>query len=174
MVKIRLARFGKKKQPTYRIVATDKRFARDGRHLERLGWYNPRAGADESRIRVNIERVRYWLSVGAQPTDTARALITPFLTGEATNDVATPAKAAPVEEKVEAAPVDEKVEAATDEAAEATSDETAEAPSDEAVGEASQVAQDATDASREASQVAQDATEASEATSDEADEPAEA
>jgi small subunit ribosomal protein S16 len=83
MVKIRLARFGKKKQPIYRIVAADISAPRDGRYLERLGWYNPRANDGDEKIKVNVDRVNYWLGVGAKPTERVRHLIKPFLEGEA-------------------------------------------------------------------------------------------
>ena len=79
MVKIRLARFGKKKQPIYRIVAADIRARRDGRFLERVGWYNPRAKEDETKLELKIDRIQHWLSVGAQPTQTVANLIKPAL-----------------------------------------------------------------------------------------------
>ncbi len=69
-VAIRLARHGAKKRPYYWIVAADKRAPRDGRFLEKLGTYNPLLPKEhENRVTLNEERVRYWLSVGAQPTD---------------------------------------------------------------------------------------------------------
>ena len=69
-MKIRLARGGSKKRPFYSIVATDSRMPRDGRFLEKLGIYNPLLAKDnEDRIRMNIERIQYWLGQGAQPTD---------------------------------------------------------------------------------------------------------
>ncbi|MEZ4464551.1 MAG: 30S ribosomal protein S16 [bacterium] len=71
-VSIRLQRFGAKKRPFYRMVAADSRAKRDGRFLEQLGTYDPRA---TPAIRFNMERLEYWLSVGAQPTDTAASLI---------------------------------------------------------------------------------------------------
>ena len=68
--KIRLARGGSKKRPFYSIVATDSRNPRDGRFLEKLGTYNPLLAKDsEDRVKMNMERVQYWLSQGAQPTD---------------------------------------------------------------------------------------------------------
>ena len=68
--KIRLARGGSKKRPHYSIVAADSRMPRDGRFLEKLGTYNPLLAKDsEDRVRLNMERVQYWLSQGAQPTD---------------------------------------------------------------------------------------------------------
>ena len=69
-VKIRLARGGSKKRPFYSIVAADSRMARDGRFIEKLGTYNPLLAKDsEERIKMNVERVQYWLGQGAQPTD---------------------------------------------------------------------------------------------------------
>ncbi|ARJ69407.1 30S ribosomal protein S16 [Paracoccus contaminans] len=69
-MKIRLARGGSKKRPHYAIVASDSRMPRDGRFLEKLGIYNPLLPKDsEDRIRMDMERVQYWLSQGAQPTD---------------------------------------------------------------------------------------------------------
>jgi small subunit ribosomal protein S16 len=69
-MKIRLARGGSKKRPFYSIVASDSRMPRDGRFLEKLGTYNPLLPKDsEDRIKMDLERVQYWLSQGAQPTD---------------------------------------------------------------------------------------------------------
>ncbi len=69
-MKIRLARGGSKKRPFYRIVATDSRMPRDGRFIEKLGTYNPLLPKDsEERVKMDVERVHYWISQGAQPTD---------------------------------------------------------------------------------------------------------
>ncbi len=69
-MKIRLARGGSKKRPFYRIVAADSRMPRDGRFIEKLGTYNPLLPKDhENRVNMDLERVRHWLSRGAQPTD---------------------------------------------------------------------------------------------------------
>ncbi|WP_413867739.1 30S ribosomal protein S16 [Albidovulum sp.] len=69
-MKIRLARGGSKKRPYYSIVAADSRMPRDGRFIEKLGTYNPLLAKDsEDRVRMNMERVQYWLGQGAQPTD---------------------------------------------------------------------------------------------------------
>lgn len=69
-MKIRLARGGSKKRPYYSIVAADSRMPRDGRFIEKLGTYNPLLPKDsEDRVKMNIERVQYWLGQGAQPTD---------------------------------------------------------------------------------------------------------
>jgi small subunit ribosomal protein S16 len=69
MVKIRLTRGGAKKRPFYHIVVTDHRNKRDGRSLERVGFYNPVAQGNEKRVEVNVERVKHWVSQGAQLTD---------------------------------------------------------------------------------------------------------
>jgi len=69
-IKIRLARGGSKKRPFYRIVAADSRMPRDGRYIEKLGTYNPLLPKDsEERVKMDMERVQYWLGQGAQPTD---------------------------------------------------------------------------------------------------------
>ena len=69
-MKIRLSRGGSKKRPHYAIVAADSRMARDGRFIEKLGTYNPLLAKDsEDRVKMNMERIQYWLDQGAQPTD---------------------------------------------------------------------------------------------------------
>ena len=69
-IKIRLARGGSKKRPFYRIVAADSRMPRDGRFVEKLGTYNPLLPKDsEERVKMNMERIQYWIGQGAQPTD---------------------------------------------------------------------------------------------------------
>lgn len=69
-MKIRLARGGSKKRPHYAIVASDSRMPRDGRFIEKLGTYNPLLAKDsEDRVKMDMERVQYWLAQGAQPTD---------------------------------------------------------------------------------------------------------
>jgi len=75
MVVIRLSRGGAKKRPFYHIVAADKRRSRDGRFIEKLGYFNPIAQGQETPLTVNLERVEYWLSVGAQPSDRVKKLI---------------------------------------------------------------------------------------------------
>ena len=73
MVKIRLMRVGKKKQPSYRLVVTDSRSPRDGRFIEALGYYAPRK--DPSEISIDSGRAVYWLERGAQPSNTAKKLL---------------------------------------------------------------------------------------------------
>jgi small subunit ribosomal protein S16 len=72
-VKIRLARVGAKKRPFYRIVASDVRSPRDGRHLERLGTYDPRTSP--STVTLKHDRIAYWLGVGARPTTSVARLL---------------------------------------------------------------------------------------------------
>ncbi|HEU4773605.1 MAG TPA: 30S ribosomal protein S16 [Lysobacter sp.] len=74
MVKIRLARGGAKKRPFYHIIVTDSRSARNGRNIERVGYYNPVATGGEKRIELNTERVQHWVGNGAQLTDKVAVL----------------------------------------------------------------------------------------------------
>ena len=69
MVKIRLTRGGAKKRPFYHIIVTDSRSARDGRNIERVGYYNPVASGNDKRVELNVERVQHWVGNGAQMTD---------------------------------------------------------------------------------------------------------
>ncbi len=73
MVKIRLKRMGSKKRPFYRIVVADSRYPRDGRFIEELGYYNPLK--DPVEVNLNIERVKFWIGTGAQPTETVVSIL---------------------------------------------------------------------------------------------------
>lgn len=73
MVKIRLRRMGAKKSPFYRVVVADSRDPRDGRFIEEIGTYDPLT--DPATIKIDMERAKYWISNGAQPTDTVRGLL---------------------------------------------------------------------------------------------------
>ncbi|ADU92152.1 30S ribosomal protein S16 [Taylorella equigenitalis] len=75
MVVIRLSRGGSKKRPFYNIVVADSRNRRDGRFIERLGFYNPVGNPDIENLRINHERVDYWVSVGAQVSDAVARLV---------------------------------------------------------------------------------------------------
>ncbi len=75
MVSIRLARGGAKKRPFYHIVVTDSRKRRDSGYIEQLGYYNPRATGQEVRLHVDMERVSYWQSVGAKPSERVESLL---------------------------------------------------------------------------------------------------
>ena len=137
-MKIRLARGGSKKRPFYRIVAADSRMPRDGRFIEKLGTYNPLLPKDsEDRVKMNLERIQYWMDQGAQPTDR----ISRFLEAAGVVDKkerSNPEKAKPgkkaqerIEEKAAAAAeAEEAAKAATEAPAEETPAE--EAPAEEA------------------------------------------
>ena len=73
MVKIRLKRMGMKKKPFYRVVVADVASPRDGRFIEEIGYYNP--VSEPVEMKIDEERAKYWLGVGAQPTDTVRGLL---------------------------------------------------------------------------------------------------
>ncbi|KAL2635084.1 hypothetical protein R1flu_006563 [Riccia fluitans] len=75
VVRLRLARLGRKKRPFYRVVATHSSWRRDGRAIELLGHYNPLHAANELGIVVKADRIKYWLGVGAQPTDTVAGIL---------------------------------------------------------------------------------------------------
>ncbi len=75
MVVIRLARGGAKKRPFYQVVVSDKRDPRDGRCIERVGYFNPSARGKETPLSMNLERIRYWMTVGAQLSDRVQSLL---------------------------------------------------------------------------------------------------
>ncbi|HWU52905.1 MAG: 30S ribosomal protein S16 [Lysobacterales bacterium 69-70] len=75
MVKIRLSRGGAKGRPFYHIVVADERYARDGRSIERLGFFNPIAAGKEVPLELNVTRANEWIAKGAQPTEKVRALL---------------------------------------------------------------------------------------------------
>lgn len=78
MVVIRLARGGAKKRPFFNVVVTDSRNARDGRFIERVGFYNPKAPEGRENLRVDMERLAYWQGKGAKLSDTAARLVKQF------------------------------------------------------------------------------------------------
>ena len=73
MVKIRLRRMGAKKAPFYRVVVAESRFARDGRFIEEIGYYDPTK--EPSVVKIDAEKAKQWLAHGAQPTDTGREIL---------------------------------------------------------------------------------------------------
>lgn len=75
MVTIRLARGGAKKRPFYHVVVTDSRSRRDGRYIERVGYFNPVARGAEKRLEVSLDRVEHWVSKGAATSDRVKALV---------------------------------------------------------------------------------------------------
>ena len=81
MVRLRLTRMGAKKRPFYRVIAADARTKRDGAFIERLGYYNPMK--DPFELKLDLDRVDHWLSVGAQPSETVARLIKRARTAQA-------------------------------------------------------------------------------------------
>ena len=75
MVTIRLALGGSKKRPFYHVVVADSRCARDGRYIERLGYFNPVARGNEDGLKLEQERIQHWIGKGAQPSDRVKALL---------------------------------------------------------------------------------------------------
>jgi len=137
-MKIRLARGGSKKRPFYRVVAADSRMPRDGRYVEKLGTYNPLLPKDsEERVKLNMERVNYWLGEGAQPSDrVARFLEASGVLAKTERN--NPEKAVPGKKAQER--VEEKAQKAADaeEAAKQAAEDAkaaAEAPAEEAAAE---------------------------------------
>ena len=74
MVTIRLARGGSKKRPFYHLTVTDSRNSRDGRFIERVGFFNPIARGQEERLRIQLDRIDHWVGLGAQLSDRVSAL----------------------------------------------------------------------------------------------------
>jgi small subunit ribosomal protein S16 len=135
-MKIRLARGGSKKRPHYAIVAADSRMPRDGRFIEKLGTYAPMLPKDsEDRVKMNMERVQYWMSKGAQPTDRVSRMLEAAgvipKKDRANLKKGTPGKAAQARAEEKAAK-----KAAAEEAANAPAEAPAEeAPAEEAAAE---------------------------------------
>jgi small subunit ribosomal protein S16 len=138
-LKIRLSRGGSKKRPYYHIVIADARAPRDGRFIERIGSYNPMLPKDsEERVKLDADRAKHWLSVGAQATDRVERFLDAagLLKREARNN---PQKAEPGTKAKERA--EEKAQAAADKAAaeeeakNAPAEEAAEAPAEDAPAE---------------------------------------
>ena len=132
-MKIRLARGGSKKRPFYRVVAADSRMPRDGRFIEKLGTYNPLLPKDsEDRVKMNMERIQYWLDQGAQPTDRISRMLEAagVLAKKERNN---PQKGEPGDKAKERAEEKAAKTAAADEAAAAPVEE--EAPAEEAATE---------------------------------------
>ncbi len=81
MVVIRLARLGAKKKPKYRVMVADSRYFRNGRFIEVLGHYNPNPSGQEKGMVLNLDRVKFWMGRGAQPSDRVKTLIKKAETG---------------------------------------------------------------------------------------------
>ncbi|NNC54263.1 MAG: 30S ribosomal protein S16, partial [Pseudomonadales bacterium] len=148
MVTIRLARGGAKKRPFFGIMVADQRRSPRGRFIERVGFFNPRAIGGEERLRIDTERVEYWISKGAKPSDRVASLLKQFAKGpealaadkakleeaiEAKKAAAAKAEAAAVKAKEADAAEAEKAEAAAEAATEETpAEEAAAATTEEA------------------------------------------
>jgi small subunit ribosomal protein S16 len=132
---IRLTRGGRKNRPHYKIVVADKRMPRDGRFLEKVGTYDPLLTNDnENRVVFNAERVKYWLSQGAQPSDRVARMMAQAGLGDAVKWNESPKKSAPKAKTVERLKEKEEKRKAAEEAAAAPAEEApaAEAPAEEA------------------------------------------
>jgi len=135
MVTIRLARGGAKKRPFYGIMVADQRRSPRGRFIERVGFFNPRAVGGEDRLRIDQERVDYWISKGAQPSDRVAALIKQFAKGPEAleaekaklEDAAQAKKDAAEKAEAEAVKAADAAQAEAEKAAEAAEKEAAEA-----------------------------------------------
>ena len=136
MVTIRLARGGAKKRPFYGIMVADSRRSPRGRFIERVGFFNPRAVGGEERLRVDAERVEYWISKGAQPSDRVASLLKQYAKGPEALEAEKAKLEAAAQAKLEAAAKAEAeaVKAQDKAAAEAAAAEAAveEAPAEEA------------------------------------------
>lgn len=137
---IRLSRGGRRGRPFYRIVVADKRMARDGRYVEKLGTYDPLLASDnDNRVVLNAERIKYWLDQGAQPSDRVRLFLAKAGLADAPIRRETPKKSAPSAKTLERIKEKEEKKLAAEEAAKAA----AEAPVEEAKTEEAPAAETA-------------------------------
>ena len=184
-VRIRLKRMGRTHRPFYRISAMDSRSPRNGKDIERLGYYDPMVSEKDARVKLNNERIAYWLSVGAKPTEKVKVLIDKygpegthleaqaeaFARLQANKPMAPPPEALPSFDEPEP-------EAVTEETAEATEAPAEEAPAEEAVTEEAvteeAVTEEATEAPAEEAAAEEAPTEEAESPAEEAEAPAEA
>jgi len=146
MVTIRLARGGAKKRPFYGIMVADSRRSPRGRFIERVGFFNPRAVGGEERLRIDTDRIDYWVSKGAQPSDRVASLLKQFAKGPEALAAETAKLVAANDAKKAAA---DKAEAESVKAKEAAEAEAKKAAAAEAEAEAAAEA-DAPDADAEA------------------------
>ena len=153
MVTIRLARGGAKKRPFYGIMVADQRRAPRGRFIERIGFFNPRAIGGEERLRIDTDRVEYWVSKGAKPSDRVATLLKEFAKG-------------PEAVEAEKAKLAERAEAKASAAAEADAVKAQEAAAADAKAEAEAAAKAEAEAAAEASSEAEATEEAPAAEAD--------
>lgn len=129
MVVIRLARGGAKKAPFYQLVAADKRKARDSRFIEKLGYFNPMARGNATVLDINQERLDYWLTQGAQPSDRVAKLLKDFKkNGVQTSGVASKSEQRKTQAETAAKAQAAKAKKDAEEAAKAAEAEAAAAP----------------------------------------------
>ena len=136
MVTIRLARGGAKKRPFYGIMVADSRRSPRGRFIERVGFFNPRAVGGAERLRVDTDRVEYWISKGAQPSDRVSSLLKQFAKGPEALEAEKAKREAAIAAKKEAAAKAEADAVKAKEAAEAEAKKAAEAEAAAAEAEA--------------------------------------
>ena len=150
MVVIRLSRGGAKKRPFYQIVVADRRRSRDGRYIEKLGFYNPLAAGGETRLSLDHERFQHWEKQGAQPSERVKSLIKDLSKGKTGPSMLTRTEAVALQRKADATAAAQKAKAekAAEEAAKAEA-EKAEAKA--APAEESKPAEEAKDTSEEKS-----------------------
>lgn len=143
-LKIRLARGGSKKRPFYQIVIADARSPRDGRFVEKVGTYNPMLPQDnQERVRLNLDRIKYWLSKGAQPTDRVALFLGKANVIEMPEVRLTPHKSTPKAKAQERMRAEEEAQKAKEEAAKKPVEVVEEAPAEEVVSEAPAAAEPA-------------------------------
>lgn len=160
-LKIRLARGGAKKRPFYQIVIADARAPRDGRFVEKVGTYNPMLPKDdENRIRLNGERIKHWLSVGAQPTDRVALFLGKAKMIEMPTIHETPQKSAPKAKTLERLKAKEDAVKEKTEAVAAAESETPAEPQKETPAEAAPEAEAPSSEALEAEAAAESAPEA--------------
>ena len=140
MVTIRLARGGAKRRPFYGIMVADSRRSPRGRFIERVGFFNPRAVGGEERLRVDTDRVEYWISKGAQPSDRVSALLKQFAKGPEALEAEKAKREAAIAAKKDAAAKAEADAVKAKEAAEAEAKKAAEAEAAAAEAESAEEA----------------------------------
>jgi len=145
MVSIRLSRGGAKKRPFYHIVVTDRRNRRDGRYIERVGFFNPVAKGQEEKLRIDVDRVEHWLGHGAQTSERVATLLKGYRKGafevapKAAAEPKVAPKAAPKAEAKAAPKAEAKADAVKEEKVEAQAEAPdADAAADKSAGEASE------------------------------------
>ena len=173
MVVIRLSRAGAKKRPFYHICVSDRRNKRDGRFIERIGFYNPIAKDSEEKIRFDNERYEHWTSVGAKPSDTVLMLLKRSKMTDEEIQKLEDKKTARQEKKKQEKILKQQEEAAKEEAEapaeEAPTEEAAEAPAEEAAAEEAPAEEAAEAPAEEAAAEEAPAEEAAEAPAEEAE-----